>query len=156
MANYGDDMNSMKPFFQSFSRIGRKWIFKPFGQNENGRKQFNFTVVSYNILADQLLHEHPWLYSSSQYDSWVYDWNYRKKNLLEEILFTRADVSSVPTSIYLFKVNNSNIRKRCEICSKLTIKTPERRQCRRSGVFIFNFERISHLFLVFLLLTLNK
>ena len=28
---------------------------------------------------------------------------------------------------YMFKVNNRNIRARCEICSKLTIKTPERR-----------------------------
>ena len=137
MANYGDDMNPMKPFFQSFSRIGRKWIFKPFGQNENGRKQFNFTVVSYNILADQLLHEHPWLYSSSQYDSWVYDWNYRKNNLLEEILTTRADVSAVPASVYLFKVNHRNSGKICEICSKSTIKTPD------------------DIVLVFLLLTLN-
>ena len=31
--------------------------------------------------------------------------------------------------IYLLKVNNKNTRKRCEICSNLTIKTPERRQC---------------------------
>ena len=31
--------------------------------------------------------------------------------------------------------------KNCEICSKLTIKTPERRQW-RSGVFIVNFEYI--------------
>ena len=30
-----------------------------------------------------------------------------------------------PASIYLFKVNNRNTRKRCEICLKLTIKTPE-------------------------------
>ena len=44
----------------------------------------------------------------------------------------------------------------CEICSKLTIKTPERRQSRRSGAFIVNFELISHIVLVFLLLTLNK
>ena len=44
---------------------------------------------------------------------------------------------------------------RCEICSKLTIKIPERRQWRRSGIFIVNFEHISHLALVFLLLTLN-
>ena len=29
---------------------------------------------------------------------------------------------------YMFKVNNRNNRTRCEICSKLTIKTPERRQ----------------------------
>ena len=36
--------------------------------------------------------------------------------------------SSVPANIYLFKVNKRNTRKRCEICSELTIKTPERRQ----------------------------
>ena len=29
--------------------------------------------------------------------------------------------------IYLLKVNNRNTKTRCEICSKLTIKTPERR-----------------------------
>ena len=44
----------------------------------------------------------------------------------------------IPDDIYLFKVNNRNTRTRCEICSKLTIKTPER----RSGVFIVNFENI--------------
>ena len=27
---------------------------------------------------------------------------------------------------YMFKFNNRNARTRCEICSKLTIKTPER------------------------------
>ena len=43
----------------------------------------------------------------------------------------------------------------CEICSKLTIKTQERCQWRRSDVFMINFEHISHLVLVFLLLTLN-
>ena len=34
------------------------------------------------------------------------------------------------------------------MCSKLTIKTPKRRQWRRSGVFIVNFEHTSHLVLV--------
>ena len=57
--------------------------------------------------------------------------------------------------IYLLKVNNRNTATRCEICLKLTIKTPERRQWRRSGVFIVNFEHISHLAVVLLLLTLN-
>ena len=42
-----------------------------------------------------------------------------------------------------------------EICSKLTIKTPERRKWGCFGVFIINFEHISHLVLVFLLLTLK-
>ena len=41
----------------------------------------------------------------------------------------------------MFKVNNKSTR---------------RRQWRRSGGFIVNFEHISHFFLVFLLLTFNK
>ena len=57
----------------------------------------------------------------------------------------------------MFKVNNRNTKTRCEICSKLTIKTPEQRQCRRFGVFISNFEHISsQLALVFLLLTWRR
>ena len=33
-----------------------------------------------------------------------------------------------PANIYLFKVNNRSTKKKCEIFSKLTTKTPERRQ----------------------------
>ena len=54
--------------------------------------------------------------------------------------------------IFLLKVNSRNTRARCEICSKLTIKILERRQCRRSGVFIVNFEHVSKFVIVFLLL----
>ena len=36
--------------------------------------------------------------------------------------------SSNPAGIYLLKVNNRSTRTRCEICSKSTIKIPERRQ----------------------------
>ena len=54
------------------------------------------------------------------------------------------------------KSTTETLEKRCEICSKLTIKTPERCHWRRSGVFIINSEHISHFFLVFLLLTLSK
>ena len=57
--------------------------------------------------------------------------------------------SHLPASTPLFKVNNKNTRKRCEIRSRLTIKTLERHQWRRSEFFIFNFEHISHLLLVF-------
>ena len=60
-----------------------------------------------------------------------------------------------PAGNYMFKVTNRNTRARCEICPKLTIKIPERRQ-HRSGIFIINFEHISHLVLVFLLLTLSR
>ena len=51
---------------------------------------------------------------------------------------------SYPARIYLLKVNNRNTRTKCEL-----------RQWRRSGVFIVNFEHISNLVLVSLLLTLN-
>ena len=43
-----------------------------------------------------------------------------------------------------------------EICSKLTIKTPERCQQRRSRVFAVSFEQIPHIVLVFPLFSLNK
>ena len=59
------------------------------------------------------------------------------------------------TGMYLLKVNSRNARSRCEICSELTINTPERRHWRRSPVFIVNFEHISHPAVVFLLLTSN-
>ena len=58
-----------------------------------------------------------------------------------------------PAGIYLFKLNKKNTRTMCEVCSKLTIKTTK---WRRSGVFIVNFEQISHTVLVFPFLTLNK
>ena len=35
---------------------------------------------------------------------------------------------NLPANNYLFKGNNRNTRERCEICSKVTAKTPERCQ----------------------------
>ena len=63
-----------------------------------------------------------------------------------------------PTGNYMLNVNNKNARRRCEVCSKLTKKTPERRQWqwRHSGSCIINFEHILHLALVFSLLTLGR
>ena len=39
-------------------------------------------------------------------------------------------------SNYLFKVNDRNTRTRSEICSKLTIKTPERRRIVLVSLFL--------------------
>ena len=61
-----------------------------------------------------------------------------------------------PAGNYMFKTNYRSTGTRYEICSKLTIKTSERRHWRCAGVFIVNFERISHLVLVFSLLTLSR
>ena len=71
-----------------------------------------------------------------------------RKNILEVLSSTFCQNNCLlvyATSNYMFKVQNKNTRKRCEIWSHLTIKTPERRQWCRSGVFIVNFEHISHL-----------
>ena len=47
-----------------------------------------------------------------------------------------------PASIYLFKVSNRNTRTMCEICSKLTIKTPEEYLWFRSAASIADLERL--------------
>ena len=64
--------------------------------------------------------------------------------------------SFYPAYISCSNVNNRNTQKRCELCSKLTTETPERRHRPCSSAFIVNFEHISQPFLVFLLLTLSK
>ena len=54
-------------------------------------------------------------------------------------------------NIYLFKVSGRNTKKRCEICSELTIKTPERRHWRSSGdlLLILNiFALLSTVFII--------
>ena len=68
-------------------------------------------------------------------------------NRVEQIRLWHLIQRIVPTNIYLFKVNNRNTIRRCEIFSKFIIKTREH---------IVNFEHILHHFLVFLLLTQNK
>ena len=80
-----------------------------------------------------------------------------KKTQLQPAVQNRTPNPSnpFPSNICLFKVNNSNIKKRCEIPSKLT-EISERLQWRSSEVFIVNPEHISHIFLVFLLLTLKE
>ena len=67
-------------------------------------------------------------------------WSFRIAAIVMLVfLFTVGVVSN--QNIYLFKFNNKNTRKRCEICSKLTIKTPVyHTSC---SVFIVNFEQVN-------------
>ena len=61
------------------------------------------------------------------------------------VIFQKENI--VPAGNYMYKVNSGSTRSRCEICSKLTIKTPGRRHWRywrRPSVFIVNFEHISN------------
>ena len=59
------------------------------------------------------------------------------------------------TPFYAMRLLHANTRStvRWEICSKLTTKTPKQSH---SGVFIVNFEQITHLSSVFVMLTLNR
>ena len=63
---------------------------------------------------------------------------------------------SDPVGNNMFKVNQRNSKARCEICSALTIKIPERRHWRLSVFFNVSFEHISNLVLLFLLLTWSR
>ena len=50
------------------------------------------------------------------------------KSYLKQKILINCQRAPDPADNYMFKVNNTNTRITCEICSKLTIKTPERRQ----------------------------
>ena len=66
-------------------------------------------------------------------------------------------MAKLPKAITIFPSRNKVTRKttkQCGICLKLTKKTPEGRR-RRSGVFIVNYEHISHINLVFRYLPLT-
>ena len=65
------------------------------------------------------------------------------------------DFNRKPVDIFLLGVGNENARTKHNICSKLIKKTPEWYQWRRSGVYIVNFKKISHIAIMFPLLTFN-
>ena len=50
----------------------------------------------------------------------------KNRRLTFELCKVKENLSNDPANIYLFKLNNKNTRKRCEIRSNLIIKTPER------------------------------
>ena len=72
-----------------------------------------------------------------------------------EGIYTVQRNRTIPVNIYLFKVKNRNIRKSCEIYSKLT-----KHQNDVTGVILMflllTLNIFLHFFLVFLLLTWNK
>ena len=75
-----------------------------------------------------------------------------KKSIV--VLSCNQDIISA--NIYLFKVSNRNSRKRCDICSNLTLKRSDRLQWSRCDVFINDFKHMWHLFLVLVLFAFNK
>ena len=94
----------------------------------------------------------------------------QKGNIGEEWVIVREVVkvhdkfsrTTSPTGNYMFKVINGNTRTRCKLCPKLTIKTLEQRPNVSNEPLILvwylivKFEHISHLVLVFLMLTWSR
>ena len=76
-------------------------------------------------------------------------WTERVPTRVRKSKTNTFDESINPAGIYLLKVNNRNTRTRCKICSKLTIKTPKRRQ---QIIYFRSFQVVSDCFS--LLLTL--
>ena len=95
------------------------------------------------------------MFETIRYEYWKY---FFSSNQANELLLNQQQTVAIliPAAIYLFKVSNGNIRTIYEVCSKLTRKTPERFHWNYSGIYITNFEQISHIVLVFPILTLNK
>ena len=90
------------------------------------------------------------------YSKWIalYAGNRTSINFMRS--FNKVWLKPQPSRQLLVQINNRNIRTMCKICSMSKIKTPERRQWRGCGVFIFNFEQISHIVLMFPLLNLSN
>ena len=62
----------------------------------------------------------------------IFDWKQHWKTLHESVTLNITlkivKTRDCPALNYMFKVNNRNTKTRYELCSKLTIKTPERRR----------------------------
>ena len=66
---------------------------------------------------------------------WIFSGAFLKTLARTRCIFTLLHLydfitKSIPAGIYLLKVSNRNTKRRCEICSTLTIKIPERRHWR--------------------------
>ena len=90
--------------------------------------------------------------------SWKFDSMHQIHQSSNSIHQSNSQHHHSPAGIYLFKVNNGSTRAISEICSKLTIKTPELwtdfTHC--SGVFIVDFEQVNTSWVSFQNPNLNK
>ena len=61
--------------------------------------------------------------------------------MLDKFLNTSPNILGLTQSVITRSMlTTKTLRSRCEICSKLTIKTSKRRHWRRSGVFVVTFD----------------
>ncbi|XP_071151209.1 protein angel homolog 2-like isoform X1 [Mytilus edulis] len=72
--------------------VNRQWELTRLGieQLQRPRPGFEFTIMSYNILAQNLLEDNKYLYRESPQQ--VLDWKYRSEKLLQEIQALNAEI----------------------------------------------------------------
>ena len=118
----------MKKFFPFALAITTPWNFKKCSKNKihlrKLRVKSNFTNVNSHIPLFNFI--------SNYVDG--------QKRIIQSL---KPPWIFSPVKKWMLKVKNKNTK---EICLRLTIKTPERRHWRRSGVFIVKFEYILHTF----------
>ena len=95
--------------------------------------------VQRSVLVDSSLHK-KWSFSLGIFwvnmtklaVSWKFGYTYLMGNFIFLQWLSQYTITAKCFYFWLmFKVRNRNTKKRCDICSKLTIKTPERRQQRQ-------------------------
>lgn len=88
------DPSLQHPHFTSPFDVGRNWHnLRRRCYHPKRSHNFPFKVVSYNVLADDLLHSNSYLYNGTE--EWFKHWEYRRRNLLQELSYYSADVSDV-------------------------------------------------------------
>ena len=120
--------------------VSKKTFFTNFGEFHNFFSKF--WRISWNYLVFTFSISLVWLRSSANlyaYFIWIF---FRNVTNLVNVLrkYNYSNNTHYPATIYLFKVNNRNTRRRCEICPTFIITTSERCHWCRSGVFIVNFK----------------
>uniref|UniRef100_T1GHM6 Endonuclease/exonuclease/phosphatase domain-containing protein n=1 Tax=Megaselia scalaris TaxID=36166 RepID=T1GHM6_MEGSC len=121
-----DNWNNQNNSFNDTYSIYRKWEYTSLAkylQSSNPAGQ-NFTFISYNILAQDLLEEHMHIYKN--HDSRYLSWDIRLRNIKNEVLTLRPDIlclqevqndhlTSIVDSVrnlnlsYVYKKKNSGI-----------------------------------------------
>lgn len=84
---------------KKLKQLPRKWELTAFGEvynchhrvSRNSRQPVEFKVMTYNILSQDLLENHSYLYSGSKSRS--LDWRHRRRRLIAEIACHNPDVS---------------------------------------------------------------
>lgn len=88
--SYSTADQSTKSQEEKYGCLQRHWLTTDYDVHTYNDMGLTFTLMSYNILAQDLLELHPYLYSSHKYEH--LQWEYRLSMLTREILAARPEI----------------------------------------------------------------